>query len=94
MIVNVLPHVLLLLDDAGPGVTEDSTSNSCYASKLGSGKNTHWTSDTEAENSPDQREATSPRTRHTETSLGDLDLGSLGLRLCADIFGGGRICDE
>ena len=51
---------------------------------------THRTSDTEAEDSPDKREATCPGSRNSETSLRNL---GLGLRLSPNVPGAGRICN-
>ena len=38
MIVNVLPHVLLLLDDTGPGVAEDGAAHRRHTAELDPGQ--------------------------------------------------------
>ena len=38
MVVNVFPHVLLLLDDAGPGVPEDGAAHRRHAAELDPGQ--------------------------------------------------------
>ena len=38
MIVDVFPHVLLLLDDAGPGVTEDGAADRRHTTELDAGQ--------------------------------------------------------